>query len=196
MPIKTASQLCIKTCDFRQSALIFVRRGVNYCNAVARAIVALLGRFLPRLGPLFVSGPFFYLFLRRPVWAQFFQWNLAQAPGQRLQIGRQLAERAGTRVAALVHVKRAVDLELDGVQAGGRVAVMLGYEAAGIGLIPAHGVAQAAQGLFNGLGHRTDATGAVAVAEYEFRPWPLVLMAGGGRHGMAIDQHGGAKVPL
>jgi len=40
--------------------LRFVHRGVNYCNAVARAIVALLGRFLPRLGPLAnASGPFF-----------------------------------------------------------------------------------------------------------------------------------------
>src|ERR1035437_2951205 len=63
MSIKTASQLCIKTCYFRQRPLIFVRRGVNYCNAVATAIVALLGRFLPRLGPLAnASG----LFLRQP----------------------------------------------------------------------------------------------------------------------------------
>jgi hypothetical protein len=40
-------------------ALIFVRCTVDYCNAVARATVALLGRFLPRLGPLHESGPFF-----------------------------------------------------------------------------------------------------------------------------------------
>jgi hypothetical protein len=40
--------------------LIFVRRDLIYCNAVARATVALLGRFLPRLGPLAIaSGPFF-----------------------------------------------------------------------------------------------------------------------------------------
>src|SRR5580692_2931468 len=39
-----------------QQDLRFVRRGVSYCSAVARgfprATVALLGRFLPRLGPL------------------------------------------------------------------------------------------------------------------------------------------------
>ena len=41
-------------------SLIFVHRGVTYCDAVARATVALLGRFLPRLGPLAsASGPFF-----------------------------------------------------------------------------------------------------------------------------------------
>src|SRR6476469_6440834 len=40
--------------------LIFVRRDVAYCSAVARAAAALLGRFLPRLGPLApASGLFF-----------------------------------------------------------------------------------------------------------------------------------------
>ena len=39
-------------CESGLLPLIFVRRGVIYCNAVARAIAALLGRFLPRLGPL------------------------------------------------------------------------------------------------------------------------------------------------
>jgi hypothetical protein len=46
-----------------QQDLLFVRRGVCCCSAVAvidsRATVALLGRFLPRLGPLATaSGPF------------------------------------------------------------------------------------------------------------------------------------------
>src|ERR1019366_8519075 len=58
-------QLCIKTCDFRQRPLIFVHRGVNYCNAVARAIVALLGRFLPRLGPL-ANASGLFLAIRPP----------------------------------------------------------------------------------------------------------------------------------
>src|SRR5262245_16730523 len=41
--------------------LLFVHRGVSYCGAVApRVTAALLGRFLPRLGPLApASGPFF-----------------------------------------------------------------------------------------------------------------------------------------
>src|SRR6185437_16881091 len=58
-PDDSAVSYAIFAWDFGLVPLHFVRRGVNYCNAVARAIVALLGRFLPRLGPLFVSGPFF-----------------------------------------------------------------------------------------------------------------------------------------
>src|SRR3989442_12114574 len=49
--------------------LRFVRCGVSYCGAVApRVTAALLGRFLPRLGPLaFAGGPFFLrIFLRNP----------------------------------------------------------------------------------------------------------------------------------
>jgi hypothetical protein len=47
-------------CKTGLRTLIFVRRGVAYCSAVARATAALLGRFLPRLGPLApASGPFF-----------------------------------------------------------------------------------------------------------------------------------------
>src|SRR5512146_1839982 len=58
--LKFVIQPCIKAWDIWDSTLIFVRRGVDYCNAVARDIVALLGRFLPRLGPLATaSGPFF-----------------------------------------------------------------------------------------------------------------------------------------
>src|SRR6201999_2771131 len=46
--------------DFTRLSLIFVRRGVGYCNAVTRVTAGLLGRFLPRLGPLAsASGPFF-----------------------------------------------------------------------------------------------------------------------------------------
>src|SRR5664279_4105523 len=61
MSIKTASQLCIKTCDFRQRPLIFVRRDVNYCNAVAIPLPSLgvssldLGR-LPTRAAFFLGG--------------------------------------------------------------------------------------------------------------------------------------------
>src|SRR5262249_59668779 len=58
--------------------LLFVHCGVCFCGAVAPGVtVALLGRFLPRLGPLAVaSGPFFTsivngcLLGRRPVGPQ------------------------------------------------------------------------------------------------------------------------------
>ena len=79
--------------------LIFVRRGVPYCSAVARATAALLGRFLPRLGPLApASGPFFCAeagdgySAGRAVRAQLLERNFAQAPRQSLHIGRQAAE--------------------------------------------------------------------------------------------------------
>ena len=89
----------------RLQPLIFVRRGVIYCNAVARAIAALLGRFLPRLGPLATrERPFFWLassavalFRRRPVGPQLFQRDLAQPPRQRLQVGRQRGRSARER---------------------------------------------------------------------------------------------------
>src|ERR1039458_145729 len=130
MFIKYASQLCIKTCDFRQSLLIFVRRSVNYCNAVARAIVALLGRFLPRLGPLAnASGPFFGYSAAarygRSSSSGISPRRRGSGPAPRRSVrgaAGERVERAGARVAALVHVKRAVDLELDGMQAGSRVA--------------------------------------------------------------------------
>src|SRR5665647_2136610 len=172
-------------------ALIFVHRGLFYCNAVARAIVALLGRFLPRLGPLLESGPFFWailfsgvlglggLFGRGAVRPQLLQRDLAQTPGHRLQVGRKPCEPADTLVTAFVHVERAVDLELDGMEARGRVAVMLGDEAAGIGLVAAHGVAQRPQRRFHGFRHDADATGAIAVAEHEFRAWSFVLLPRG-----------------
>src|SRR5665647_2557893 len=190
-----------KAWDFALETLIFVRRGVDYCNAVARAIVALLGRFLPRLGPLAnASGLFFWgdgfgrLFGRRPIGVQLFQRDLAQALRQRVQVASQPPEAAGALVAALIHIKRAVDLELDGMQAGGRIAVMLGDKAPGIGLIPAYGVAQGPQGPLHRLGHHGHATGAIAVAEHEFGTRTFVLVAGRRRHGMAIDQHGGAEI--
>src|SRR5476649_582615 len=97
MSIKTANQLCIKTCDFRQRPLIFVRRDVNYCNAVAIPLPSLgvssldLGR-LPTRAALFLAirppadGS---LFRSRPIGPQLLQRDLAEAPRQRLQVGGQ-----------------------------------------------------------------------------------------------------------
>src|SRR5512143_735694 len=94
--------------------LIFVRRGVAYCSAVARATAALLGRFLPSLGPLASArGPFFLLFGSRPVRPQLSQGNVGQSPRQSLQIGRQVVEGGRPLVTPLIHVKGSVDLELD-----------------------------------------------------------------------------------
>ena len=63
---------------FRSKPLIFVRRGVSYCNAVARATAALLGRFLPRLGPLATR--------ERPLFLPFAFSNSTQPPPSSRQL--------------------------------------------------------------------------------------------------------------
>src|SRR3981189_2443807 len=62
--------------------LHFVRCGVCCCGAVApRVTAALLGRFLPRLGPLAIaSGPFFWS-VRSAVWLEEIARTLAQLAG-------------------------------------------------------------------------------------------------------------------
>ena len=59
---------------------------------------------------------------------QFLERNGGQPVGQHLQVGRKAAEPRRMLEAAFVHVERAVELDLDGVQARGRIAVMLGDE--------------------------------------------------------------------
>ena len=61
--------------------------------------------------------------------------HLRQRVGQRSEIGGHLGKAGSALAPALIHIDRAVELELDGVQAAGRVAVMLGDKAAGIGLV-------------------------------------------------------------
>src|SRR6185312_14444675 len=89
-----------------------------------------------------------------PIRPQLFQRDLTQPPRQCVEIGPQAREVLRTLVAPLVHVKRTVDLELDGVQPGGRVAVMFGDEAASIRLVAGDAVAEPAQRRFHGLRHR------------------------------------------
>ena len=75
--------------------LAFLCSAASYTsNAIAPcAIAALLGRFLPRLGPLAsASGPFFSLFGSGPIWAQLFQWNVGQPPGQGVNISGKVIE--------------------------------------------------------------------------------------------------------
>src|SRR6476620_11543110 len=116
--------------------LIFVRRDVAYCSAVARATAALLGRFLPRLGPLApASGPFFMerpLFGGGPVGPKLLQWDFTQTSGQGLQLSCQAVECRWPLVTSFIHVKGAVYLKLDGMKARSGVAVVFGDEAARI----------------------------------------------------------------
>ena len=96
-------------------------------------------------------------------------------------------------VAALVHVQSAIDFELDGMQARSRVAVVLGDEAAGIGLVASDRIAKRAHGFLDHVGKQACATGAVAVADHHVRPPRLVARHPDRRHRMAIHHDHGSK---
>src|ERR1043166_1817542 len=68
--------------------------------------------------------------------------DLRQRIGQRGKIPDHLRKPRPALAPPLVHVDRAVKLELDGMQAGSRVAVMLGDETARIGLVTADRIAE------------------------------------------------------
>src|SRR5262245_36039177 len=111
------------------------------------------------------------LFLRKlfsggAVRPQLFDWDQGQAVGEDFELAGKSHERRNALVAALVHVQRAVDLELYRMQPGRRISVVLGDEAPRIGLVAADRVTEAAQRRLDRLGDGCDATRAVAVAEY------------------------------
>ena len=85
------------------------------------------------------------------------------------------------------------EFKLDGVQAGGRVAIVLGDKPASIGFVAADRITHLPQNAFDRFRDRRDAARAIAVAEHHVGAWALVLGSGGGWHGMAIHQHGRAK---
>jgi hypothetical protein len=116
-----------------------------------RVTAALLGRFLPRLGPLApASGPFFVfqaqndrsdviangfpvvqsghvysvmllcskrdLLGGRSIGSDFFHGYAAKSLGERLEIRGQLHKCLAAFVAPFVHIKAAIDFELNGMQ--------------------------------------------------------------------------------
>src|SRR6478735_9299733 len=99
------------------------------CNAIAsRAIAALLGRFLPRLGPLVHSSGLFFLlscclllFRRRLERSEVAERSSRQCVREGGEIGRHLRKFRTAFTPAFVHVDRAVEFELDGVQAACRI---------------------------------------------------------------------------
>src|SRR6516165_11957113 len=151
---------------------------------VSPVTVALLGRFLPRLGPLPQGErPFFLsgragLFSGGAIRTQFLDWDLDETVGQYFEFLRKLGKGSRGFVSAFIHVERAVDLKLNGVQPGGRVAVMLGNEAARIWLIAAHGVAKAAHALLDCFRHDADTASAVAITEHEIGARTLITAPG------------------
>src|SRR5215831_6166209 len=169
--------------------------GLEFCAAqcmllrcgsgrVSPATVALLGRFLPRLGPLPQGGrPFFMagrpaLFGGGAIRPQFFDRHPGKAVGQKFEFLRQFGKGCRRLIAALIHVQRTVDLKLNRVQSGSRIAVMLGDEAAGIWLVAAHGIAEAAHALLDCFRHDADTAGAVAITKNEIGARTLVATSG------------------
>src|SRR5688572_24241680 len=106
------------------------------CNAawLSSRVAALLGRFLPRLGPLVqLGGPFFRLWL----------FGCGAGDGKSghagyershhgFEVTPQPLESRGLLEAHLVHVERAVDLNLNRVLGLVRPAVVLGDVTSGI----------------------------------------------------------------
>src|SRR5262249_22856517 len=140
--------------------------------------------------------PLFYLLGSRAIGPQLLQRDFAKALGQCLHVGCQATECRRSLIAALVHIKGAIDLELDGVQPRSRIAVVLGDKSAVVWLITADRIAERAQSLFDRLGHGADTTGAITVSQNKFGPRPFVPMTGGRGHRMAIDEHGSAELPV
>ena len=108
---------------------------------------ALLGRFLPRLRPRRQTTRFF---LPRSRVARSSRRRYSAASGRSTKLWSGIAISSAEKRArssasaskpadrsqrALVHVEPAVDLDLQRMQPAGRPAVMLGDEAAGIGLV-------------------------------------------------------------
>src|SRR5262245_51515945 len=82
-----------------------------------------------------LPGPNPALFRSRLERTEFAERDGGEHVGKPREIGRHLRKIRSALAPPLVHIDRAVELELDGVQAARGVAVMLGDEAAGIGLV-------------------------------------------------------------
>src|SRR5437870_8619972 len=110
------------------------------------------------------------LLRRRLERAEIPERDMRQRFRQRAEIGGHLRKAGAALAPPLVHIDRAVELELDGVQSAGRVAIVLGDEAAGIGLVAADRIAEPAHDLLDDIWQQAGATGAVAVADHDVGP--------------------------
>ena len=79
------------------------------------------------------------------------------------------------------------------MQARGRVAVVLGDEAARVGLVAADQITELPQGGFDRLGDGGDAARSVAIAQHDIGARAFLLGAAGRGHGMAVDQRRGPE---
>lgn len=120
--------------------------------------------------------------------------------GHRHQVGRELCQIVGECIEAggflerpLVHVKPAIDLDLQCMEMADGAAIVLGDEASGVGLVMGDGVAHADQQADRRLGQRCRGGHAETVADDEVGPDTAVADPDARRHRVAIDQHGKAE---
>src|SRR6476660_3586200 len=78
--------------------------------------------------------------------------DVRKAFGERDEIMGDLRKAGAALAPPLVHVDGTVELELDGVQSARRIAIVLGDETAGIGLVASDRIAEAAHGVLDHVG--------------------------------------------
>src|SRR5215472_359363 len=110
------------------------------------------------------------LFCRSPVRMQSLQYSLVEPVGDRLKVPCNCSERVRPLQATLVHVQRTVDLELNRMQAGGRIAIVLGDETSRIGLVAAYRIAPFPERHLDGVRNSAQAAGAVTIADHDVGP--------------------------
>src|SRR5438270_8759060 len=84
--------------------------------------------------------------------AEIAERHRGQRVGEAREIRNHLRKARRAFAAALVHIDRTVELELHGVESARRIAVMLGDEAAGIGLVAADRIAKPAHDFLDEVG--------------------------------------------
>ena len=137
----------------------------------------LSGYFLPKLGPsCIVGGPLFRPELlgrfgedlRRRAKATGI--NYPQTGNEFAQVVRQLVHLWNSLNCCFVHVKATVDFNLKRVNALVRPAVILRYEAAGVGVITRNGISHLNQAVLEQIHDRGITARAESVTEYKVAP--------------------------
>jgi hypothetical protein len=137
----------------------------------------LSGYFLPKLGPpCIVGGPLFRPELLGRVGvdlrgrAKVTRIDCPQTGDEFAEVVRQLGHLWNSLNGCFVHVKAAVDFDLKRVNALVGPAVILRYEAAGVGIVARNGIPHLDQAVLEQIDDRGIATRAESVTEYEVAP--------------------------
>src|ERR1700751_1511311 len=111
-------------------------------------------------------------------------------------VALQLAEAAGLFQRFLVHIERAVDLDLEAVPVGRRTALPLDYFDPLIDLVDAHRVAAPPQHPGDEIGEFRGAGCSVAITQHKIRTAPALLAAALRRHRMAVHMPDRAELTV